>query len=161
MADFENYQMLTNLILNFVPSLSAEDIIICSDHDYVARYIIDINKEVSLVNIDHHHDVTYKLDDDQILNCSNWVKILKDKNLCLNYFWIHNINSIHPAPEQFDKYIDAKSTIKQLNIDTLMSPSKLFLCLSPQWVPPFYHKLFYLWLDLLNRQYNTHFDFSC
>lgn len=33
----------------------------------------------------------------------------------------------------------------------------IIICLSPPWVPPKYRPLFYCWIDMLNRIYDTTF----
>ena len=35
---------------------------------------------------------------------------------------------------------------------------KLFMCLSPEWVPEMYHPLFYTLLDMINNTKNCHLE---
>lgn len=42
--------------------------------------------------------------------------------------------------------------------EELEDEDELFICLSPEWVPSYYHPLFFLIVDYFNSYYQTHFE---
>ena len=47
---------------------------------------------------------------------------------------------------------ESKEKLLELTFD------KIFLCLSPEWIPPYYHTLFYGILDWINQKINRHLE---
>ena len=79
-----------------------------------------------------------------------------------NYIWAKNINSQLPVDsikEELESYNyiivdfnELKDKIADMKFD------KIFLCISPEWVPPYYQQLFYGILDLLNQKLNCYLE---
>lgn len=159
-ADYQIYQKLTILLSQLITSLNFSQIHFIQDHEQVNQ-VIGTEPIETLVNIDHHHDVSYA-DEIEKLNCGNWVYYLKQNNSLQNYIWIHNTNSTFiPNDKSFAAIIDESYNFDDYNLDNLTKQNfdKLIICLSPPWVPPRQRALFYLWMDLFNNYYHTHFDF--
>jgi hypothetical protein len=128
--------------------------------------IIDFLKNdnnLNIINIDHHHDLGYDERDDtkegtlNSPNCGNWAKFLFDSNKMKNYIWIKNVNSVgivrEKVNEQMIKYeILEKNFCEFYNEILNLNFDKIFICLSPEWVPEHYHPLFFLMLDLINQK---------
>lgn len=158
-ADYSHYQKLTNFILNCVQNLNKNQIFFIQSHDSIIK-ILNKEETYSIVNIDHHHDLGYaKEAQDQSVTCANWAKWLKEKGICERFFWIKNENSEDPISEEGKKLLDSCADFQTYNLSNLTPPDKLIICLSPQWIPPTVRPLFFLWMDILNIKYNTHFDF--
>ena len=164
-ADLFHY----NLILKLLNKLVNQDtsLYIAFNHKMIVDFIDD-NDDIFLINIDHHHDLGYAEEDDtkegtlKNLNCGNWVKYLFDKSQLREYVWINNRNSLDVTRELIDNQVknynckkinfeNAEETILKFNYD------KIFICLSPEWVPPYYHTLFYGLVDFINEKTNKHF----
>jgi hypothetical protein len=58
------------------------------------------------------------------------------------------------------KFIDSTIDFKQFDFDNYADPDEVFIVMSPPWVPPTYQNLFYCWMDMLNRIYDTRYDFE-
>lgn len=153
-GNYNTYNKLTNYLLYLTKKLSKEQIHIIFDHDDVIQFL---NPEESYIvtNIDHHHDCGYKQPEEsktETLNCGNWVKYVPN---LVKYFWVKNPNSsLHPTEEI------QTADINDMNLNNLTICDELFLCFSIPWVPPCNQALFYIWLDILNTVYDTHFDFA-
>ena len=151
-ADFIHYQRLTKWLLSQIKNLSANDIIFISSHGQILDYI---NSQDVIINIDHHHDLGYPTDTKQNqIHCGNWAGYLLENNLISDYIWIKNENS-----NQNKLY---ENDIKQYNfsnydLDKLVA-DKIICCLSPEWVPPQYRVLFFIWMDMLNEYYGVNYS---
>lgn len=148
------YAKLTGFLLNISNFLNQNQIFFITSHEQIINYI-DKNKEQYLVNIDHHHDIGYD-HDDLGLNSGNWVKYIPNLK---SYMWINNKNS-REIFEKEQKLIPKLqiADIMNYNIMNLQNPDKLIICLSPQWIPPHVRSLFFIWMDMFNRIYKTHFE---
>ena len=160
-ADMVHYARLTRLLMHAFKTIPKENIHFIHNHDSVVNYV---KEKVTLINIDHHHDLSYNqdLERDQLeqLGCANWVRWLYEKDLIENYFWIKNDISIMPE-KYFDfRYLELK-TLEDLNsFFDKNNVSEIIICFSEPWIPDEYYELFYLWMDLCNEQYKTHFEFE-
>lgn len=152
-ADFIHYQRLTQWIISQMRTLNKTDIVFITSHDSLINYV---SPEDTVINIDHHHDLGYERPGDNNknhneINCGNWAEYLLNNNLIKNYIWIKNENS-NPNKK-------CKSIIEEYNFKTYelanLQADKIIFCLSPEWVPPQYHNLFFIWIDILNNYYNT------
>lgn len=127
---------------------------IAYNHKMILNFLKE-DEKLTVVNIDHHHDLGYH--PDGILDepsCANWARILFEQNKMEKYVWAKNVNSqlpLDPTEKALASYnytiIDfneLKDKIYDVKFD------KIFLCLSPEWVPPYYQELFFGILDLLN-----------
>lgn len=155
-GNYQTYQALTNFILNLTRTLKKEQIYFIYDHHDIIRFL-DKNEQYIVTNIDHHHDRGYPSKEHpealNELNCGNWVNFVPNLQ---HYLWIKNPNSIERSPEENDNAIN----FFDYHLDNLMPPDQLFICFSIPWVPPCNQPLFYTWMDMLNRIYDTHFDFE-
>lgn len=154
-GNYNIYNKLTNFLLDLIQKVNKESIHIIFDHHDIIQFL-NPNERYSVVNIDHHHDLGYPNKDhpeqSNRLNCGNWVKYVPNLQ---QYFWIKNTNSI---PKE-DEFIST-ANIMEYELNNLTTPDQIFICFSIPWVPPCNQPLFYLWLDILNKFYNTHFDFE-
>ena len=95
-ADLIHYRNLTNWLLDIVPQMDPSNIHFIENHEDIVKYC---NRECSITNIDHHHDIVYNKDEIDIrlsedrLNCGNWAKYLFENNKLKYYHWINNNNS--------------------------------------------------------------------
>jgi hypothetical protein len=105
-------------------SLTHKDIYPLFTHNY---------DEYNLINIDHHHDFSYKEKDNIRLHEGNWLYHLSNIfNKKINYLWISNPESIHIRLPRVDKlksfYFDHNlNFIKKNKFD------KIFICCSPDY----------------------------
>ena len=159
-ADLYLYQYLTDKLLFLLEKMNKEDIVVIEDHGQIIKYL-DLNEKMNIYNIDHHHDCGYpgsqeKIEED-ILNCSNWGLILSEKKILNNFYWIRNHNSSIPNKDiRKVDFIDID--LSEFNFENMPIPDKLVLCLSEPWVPPYIRPLFFTWLDIANKYYNTEFE---
>ena len=154
-ADLNIYSRILRYLLRVIDKTSS--IFISYSHSFIQDYLKNDN-DLNITNIDHHHDIFYDIKDkDKKLeecNCADWVKYFHDQSKLKNYTWIHNDNSCDPNFEVNFKY--SKIPFKEFEFDD--SYDKYFICLSPEWVPPYYHSLFYTILDCLNEKNNYHLE---
>ena len=154
-ADFTHYQKLANLILTVGANMNYHDVCVSFSHEHIGKFLIN-DTDLEIINIDHHHDLGYDENDNfEKCTCANWAYYLFKKGQLKKYTWLNNPNSGAIPPTQneecFSSFpfceLEEKEYIKQFG-----QPDKIFLCLSPEWVPEQYHPLFFLMLDLLNKQ---------
>ncbi len=160
--DAVHYVRLTRALISLIEQHPKEKIHFVHNHGTVNKYIKD---KTSIINIDHHHDLSYGKDTekerlDEGYGCANWVRWLEENDLLQNYTWIRNDNSEMPKIRNaFFKHlqlkdIDLESFLNKENYD------EIIICFSEPWIPNEYHELFFLWMDLCNKHYNDHFDFE-
>lgn len=154
-VDYNLYYKLTEYLTLVSKKITKDQIVFVTNHDQVNEYL-DKNETYNIINIDHHHDLGYgdSAQDTATLNCSNWVKILKDNKQCVSYTWIHNENS-ELEIERENMYTDA--ILKDTDLQYLPTPDKLFIVVSPPWIPPYCMYLLDCWFVMLNALYNTDF----
>lgn len=163
-ADYAIYHKLTQYLLYVVPKMNKNNIHFIANHQNVLNYLINTKEPIDIINIDHHHDIIYNGNLEE-LACDNWVAWI-DKEYKLNsYLWIHNENSRFVTNKNVEKvkfdyskkcFHDYEhETYKQYSI-----PDKLIICLSGEWVPPQYKPLFFVWFDICNQIHNTHYEFE-
>lgn len=163
-ADLNHYVKLVHLILNTTKDLGIEDIRVALSHEDIKNVLNDCH-DVKVFNIDHHHDCGYvprEKDKPNDCSCANWVRFFMDKDIIKECVWLKNSNSTK-IPEESEFQFDDKLIEMNLHeVDNLISKigkvDKLFLCLSPEWVPELYWPLFYLLLDLINQQKECHLE---
>ena len=110
--------------------------ILPSSHLVIAKHHHDIlshlprNKEFSIFNIDHHHDIFYpgwhSLD---VLDEGNWAHRLADYN-CQKYTWIRNKDS-----ENLDATVKIAFQYEEAYLEDVSLPNFdfVFCCSSPHW----------------------------
>ena len=84
--------------------------------------------------------------------------MLEDK--LKSYTWLNVKDSAFPGHDNFNceyNVIDIKRD--DFILRQLQDIDMLIICLSPEWVPPYYQNLFYLWMDLVSNYYEKRFDF--
>lgn len=158
-ADMNIYHKLTNYVLLLLDQMNFEDVYFIEDHSQMIKYLQN-EYNISLINIDHHHDCGYE--SDQLnhfislenINCGNWCKRLLDNNQLTSYVWIKNTNSdiTQSSVNQINNIFDFNS----IDLTLLPFPDKLILCLSEPWVPPHYRPLFKIWHDYFEKKHNQH-----
>ena len=77
----------------------------------------------------------------------------------INYIWVNNKNSYDyldfVIEEQIKEYNYAFKNLFVLKKQLLkMKFDKVYICLSPEWVPPYYHTLFYGLIEWLENKLN-------
>lgn len=161
-ADLGHYQKIVTLIDKVIKEMTAEDIRISYNHEDI-KNVLNPLSDVTIYTIDHHHDLGYPnpdapKDEDMPCTCANWADFFFKNGTIQNYVWLKNSNSdIHP------EYIEDKRTefldFGEFDVDKMdIHFDKLFICLSPEWVPAMYHPLFFTLLDIINRQKNCHLE---
>lgn len=156
-ANYMTYQKIFQYLLNLTSKLPKEKIHFILDHHHIISFL-DPQEKYIITNIDHHHDKGYPQNDEpdidaQELNCGNWVNFVPNLD---KYLWIKNINSIDIINNEKIEGIN----IGDFNLNNLSTPTEVFICFSIPWIPPNNQPLFYLWMDVFNKIYNTHFDFE-
>lgn len=152
-----HYQKITQFLIHLYSTLSVDKIHFISQHHFILNYLKS-DDQYNITNIDHHHDWAYKdIDFDNPINeinCGNWAKTLFDKQQLLSYTWIKNERSIHPQKDQ--TFISCN--LKDYSLFNLLDIDEVYIVFSPEFVPTYYYKLFYIWMDIANTIYNTHFE---
>lgn len=155
--DGESYQKLTQYLLFLFSSIGKNQIHFLREHHHILNFL-DNEEVYNIINIDHHHDWCYKKEDFYQpitnVNCGNWIKYLNDTGHLNSYTWIKNHNSQLPLIEQ--KFLI--HNLKDCNLFNLSVFDEIFLIFSPQYVPPYYHSFFFVWMDMANNIYKTHFE---
>ena len=164
-ADFRHYQILLNYILEATKHIHVEDIRISQTHEDI-KNVLAYCQDATVYNIDHHHDLGYGNNPPKDENgetpctCANWGEIFLEKGNISHLVWLKNTNSEYELEGNLDRFGD-KLEIKDLytvSLKDLPQMDKIFICLSPEWVPSTYHPLFYTILDLINAQKNCHLE---
>lgn len=154
-ADLEHYKKLVNLLLTLSKNISYTNICIAYSHEYIGKFLKN-DTDLEIVNIDHHHDLGYDENDPfENCTCANWAYYLFKQGQLKKYTWLNNNNSSIMPPPRTEECFSAEwfcDTTDLSYINHFGYPDKIFICLSPEWVPEQYHPLFFLMLDLLNKQ---------
>lgn len=148
-ADLELYAQLTNFILSF----DKNKIVFIQSHSDIVEYLEEITEPIDLYNIDYHHDVLYeeKINWKSPLreyNAGNWVKKLWDDKKLRKYVWLKDYKSENPSPQVEKRYITDKHFIYYYSFEDLQDSDKIFIALSPEWIPSYYTPLYDLWEEL-------------
>ena len=131
---------ITNLkqqeeLLSFIIPLiyNHTNIKIAYSHKDIYPLFVHGYDEYNLINIDHHHDFSYKEKDNIILHEGNWLyhlsNVFKKK---INYTWISNPNSSHI-------HLNDLKHLKSFNFDNNINYIKqkkfdvIFICCSPDY----------------------------
>jgi hypothetical protein len=147
-ADYTLYQKLVNYILDTVKNLPITSIRVARSHEDI-KYILNDCENAHVYNIDHHHDLGYPTEnpvDNDYLDCSNWADYFIKRGNIVQYVWLKNKNSIdHPF------YNVTSFNFNTLNLRALPPMDKVFICLSPEWIPKNIYPLFYMILDIISK----------
>lgn len=156
-SDLIHYSRLTNWLYEIIPQLTQSQIIFIENHGALNKFLP--LEKINVYNIDHHHDCGYgKFDPDEqeTLNCGNWVYDIARHDFLNSYTWIKNTNS-NEDPPKYENLINQKINLSEFDLKLLPKPDLLFLCLSEPWTPPEYRPLYYLWKEILDKYYNYNF----
>ena len=159
-ADLYLYRYLTDKLLFLLEKMNKEDIVVIEDHGQIIKYL-DLNEKMNIYNIDHHHDCGYpdsqgEVEED-VINCGNWGLMLSKMKILNNFYWIRNHNSSIPNKDiRKVDFIDID--LSEFNFVNMPTPDKSVLSLSEPWIPPYIRPLFFTWLDIANKYYNTKFE---
>ena len=162
-GDYARYAQLTAWLMIIAKELQPSAIHFIHSHDHIMKYIPKDNEELTIVNIDHHHDISYNDKDSnemiEVLTCGNWIKYISENRKLARYIWINNSNST-PPHEATKNLISMNCLLQNYNLNNLTAPDVLVLCLSDEWVPPPIRPLFFLWMHLLGEYYDCNFEFE-
>lgn len=154
-ADLTIYKKLTEWLIETIQLLPAENIIFIDSHEQIIKHI-PMNEQIYLINIDHHHDMGYRPEDNSVekdknLHCGNWAKYLLKEKLINEYIWICNENS----QKNFIHNINFHY-ISEYNLNNLKA-NKIIICLSSPWIPNQFRPLFYTWMSIIATIKNTNY----
>ncbi len=156
-ADLTRFQSLVPFILTVTQNLQVEDIRVGLNHDDI-KALLDGQKDVYVFNVDHHHDLGYPDNNPEVCSCANWGDYFLQRNVINHFTWIKNNNSDAMCDYEEDDSRLSFVNYDDYNLYNLPKIDKLFLCLSPDWVPATYHPLFFMLLDLINNQKGCHLE---
>lgn len=154
LIDYDLYSRLTDL---FIYLLNKTNIHFITHHDEVVSYLGKDNI-YHIINIDHHHDWYYNEEDkDRVekINCGNWIKYLNDNNMLSFYTWINTFNSnLCDDILNHDKIEFFK--IDEVELKDFFIPDEVFICLSPDWIPPYIQPLYSIWKNIYKTKENIY-----
>ena len=151
--DYRFYQDLTNLLINIYLNIPKENIYFCANHEFITTLI---SEPVNIINIDHHHDIGYRIEDWTAplpsLECGNWIKWLKDNQLLNAYTWVRDLTSYSYQNEVPKEYWPQQELVLPFDLQNIVinydEIDKVVICSSFNWVPPKFNELYYLWIDI-------------
>lgn len=152
-ADLELYYKITNYLLN--QKDKGTEIIFIDSHEEILNYI---KSETNVINIDHHHDLGYNDSqwDNSSPECGNWAYLGIKKNLIKKYIWLHgNIANLWNIPKKYtlkNQNNISEGNALDINYKHLITPSKIVICKSFNWIPINYRYLHALWYILLKGE---------
>ena len=155
--DFEHYQKLVNILLEVSQNIEYQNIYVAYSHDSILDFLKN-DSDLELVNIDHHHDLGYdEKNNFEKATYANWVYYLFKQGKIKKYTWLQNVNSGIMPPDKEENCFFHEffyNITKDNYIEQFGYPDKIFICLSPEWVPEHCFPLFCTLLDVLNKQNN-------
>ena len=155
-CDLNKFTDLFFFLKEKVNGIDKDNIKIAFNHEEIYDFL-DKDFDVSLYNIDHHHDMGYPQNDSEEnkeralegLGCGNWVSFLNKNKKIKQYTWIGNHNSNPPMniiSNDYDNFIFTTD----LNALCSVKFDKIFICASWEWVPLKYRNLFDILISLLD-----------
>lgn len=159
--DTNLFSILTLYITEQIKKIKQNHVYFIKDHDKVNDIIkqLNIKEKIELFNLDFHHDLGYSPDPSlESLNCGNWVYKLILENKINSYTWLNTKDSKPPNILPNCKYNVIDIIKNNYILRELQDIDILIICLSPEWVPPYYQNLFYLWMDLTQNRYGESID---
>lgn len=149
----KHYEKLTILIELLLKKKNIK-IYFINNHDRLLNYLPN-HETFNLINIDHHHDLGYDDDNEDVseITCANWVYKLYEWNKIDTYTWINNFNSKFPKNEKL-KLINYDLELEYYDINLIPDINYVFICLSSPWIPPYYIPLFTTWVRLVGLEQN-------
>jgi hypothetical protein len=117
------------------------------------------NDKIELYNIDHHHDINYNIDQENlaliydVVDCGSWVTLLHKNKLIQKYIWIKNSNSKkYRGKKESSPYL-IEYNFEDYSQITFSDFDMIYITSSQQWFPP---KFLYIIEDLkkfLNQKF--------
>lgn len=152
-ADLNIYNYLTQYIIKVVKE-KPDCVHFITSHEQALAYMKGLTN-ISLVNIDHHHDISYDIDDwvtllsDKNCGCANWVKALYDQDRLKEYFWIRDKNASQDILKPNKKVLTTSTPLEHYSLDALVKKTDvLIICASPEWIPSQFQPLFDTWVTM-------------
>lgn len=125
-----NPQKIKLLKSKLAGKIEHESKIVLANHHHCILDYLPLDKEFSLYNIDHHHDIFYPgWHTLEILDEGNWAHRL-EKFQCKKYTWIRNKDS-----ENLEPSVSLNFNYVEEYLDNIILPSFgfVFCCSSPHW----------------------------
>lgn len=157
-----HYEKVTNLLLTLFMALEKEKVHFIQHHHSICNLLHE-GAKYNIINIDHHHDWFYKESFDKIknnLDCGNWVSYCNYYNMINSYVWIKNETSRPPIDDSIKQINFSEYSLKDYDIYTMPKVDELYICFSPEYVPPYHYPLFFIWMSICSSFYKKHFDFE-
>ena len=161
-ADLNTYEFLTRYYINVLKKLDKSKIYFIKSHEQVVP-LVSKNRDANLINIDHHHDLGYEIDDwtKPVVgkaDCGNWVKKLYDTAVISNYTWYSNPQSDGLLDEAIENYPTDIKLLSECNMNDLIEKTDiLIICQSFEWVTPLYQPLFWTWVGIYEEMYGCQY----
>ena len=157
------FSILTLWLLDQIKDMNSSQIFFIKDHQSVNHILEVFNiDKCELYNIDFHHDLGYGPNPlEEKLHCGNWALKLLESEKLISYTWLNaqeSINFFHQIDFKKCRYDQINIIENNFKLKELEKPDILIICLSPEWVPPYYQNLFYLWMDLLSNYFENKFE---
>jgi len=131
-----------------------EQIKFSKDHHQLLNYVGD-RHDLIIDNIDHHHDIFYEgWNSVNEVNEGNWVWWLDHNHQLQKYTWYGNKNS-----ESYDQSMPFRCEYDQVfdrRRRPMTDPDFIFICESPQWVPPGSRQLFKIMRKRADNYFKEH-----
>lgn len=149
--DYNKYMELYFFIRDICTNNLNSYIYIGQNHNEIVPLIKEIHKlkggTLSIVNIDHHHDLGYHLHDQEEFSkkpydCTNWMYFLTKYYHIDQYIWLHNKNSETTFYHELPKYTQYISLTELADLEHIKEYDLIFICSSYSWVPLKYRPLF-------------------
>ena len=156
-----HYEKITQLLLYILPIVKIQNVHFIKQHHSICKFL-KADEQYNIINIDHHHDWYYREPYSPLkenLNCGNWINWAYQNGLVNSFTWIKNETSKLPEVEikeiNFSEFL-----LKDYDLNSLPKIDELYICLSPEFVPPYYYPLFFTWVNIYSTFYKKHFDFE-
>lgn len=127
-----DYYLLKNFFL--VVNIKRDNFYIADSHKYIKKLIDKIpwNLQLTIVNIDFHHDYYHYFRGKDNYNCGNWLRRVLEERPDTKVKWIRRDDSQIYSLEgefPFEHTTDIRSIFHE-------SFDYIFICRSPEWSPP-------------------------
>lgn len=159
------------------------------NHDSILDEIINYDN-IELINIDHHDDIIYHLDDhddssdnpmrsieymkslhksyeliknNYVVHEGNWISLLNIMGKLKSYTFIGNEEStLFPEKKSFisKKFPQTNFLTKEEYNFSDYNFDYIFVCLSPQFIPPFHWHYFYIFISIYENITGNIVDFN-
>ena len=153
-ADLTAYRILTNFLIDAAKDMKPENIHFIMNHMDILNFINEDDK-VTIMNIDHHHDLGYPGSENIGVHCGNWLDFLFEEKCCIGLTWIQNNTSGELPPKYVEHQLIQKFEFPKVDlIYSLIKPDMIVICGSFEWIPTQFQPLFYLWRDMISNIQN-------